>query len=547
MRSDIIVSGISNLLPATTGSAAAAAANAAVPALSNLIVTQAPSVAQSIQVTKPQMQTLYRGISAKTDDDLAQYIRDMVNKNIQPATYGGGNMQGEGYNFSTGKDTAEYFATRNPVKESRAILKTEVPMDRFIQQNEQNQNRLQDFVRRAEARGIPYENGESERQGLADMQRYFKKNGILGVKSHSGETYVINNNDDAWMKNLEVSDAMKGRRTRIEPDSNLLASLSDTMDIYNSAKRDLSPEVTKYLPDKATARYYLDDQNMGSVDLSGKPVVGQKVDLTNLPDSQYAVRRTRIPSEVDQKTGMGHVNLEVEQTDTPDNIIKAEDLQTLQAQQDLPNKDLNADGMLNQITAQKDVNGDGVITPEEAFSMATGTQDSLNKNLRAISEKLGYPEYQDVRQKSLESIKNKIERKGGDYTAMSMKDHARSKVMMNTWQDVGQTIKAIQEAYPDAAIQIENVKNPWGYNGLHLTFREPNGIGVEVQLTTPEHWPVKLESDAIYDKWRQIASQDVNTLPPIIQKRLKAALNKSKALWAAQNIPDLSMYDTTQQ
>lgn len=231
----------------------------------------------------------------------------------------------------------------------------------------------------------------------------------------------------------------------------------------------------------------------------------------------------------------------------PDNIIKAEDLQTLQAQQDLPNKDLNADGMLNQITAQKDVNGDGIITPEEAFSMATGTQDSLNKNLRAISEKLGYPEYQDVRQKSLESIKNKIERKGGDYTAMSMKDHARSKVMMNTWQDVGQTIKAIQEAYPDAAIQIENVKNPWGYSGLHLTFREPNGIGVEVQLTTPEHWPIKLESDAIYDKWRQIASQDVNTLPPIIQKRLKAAINKSKALWAAQNIPDLSMYDTTQQ
>lgn len=325
MRSDIIVSGLSNLLPATTGSAAAAAANAAVPALSNLIVTQAPSVAQAIQVTKPQMQTLYRGISAKTDDDLAQYIRDMVNKNIQPATYGGGNMQGEGYNFSTGKDTAEYFATRNPIKESRAILKTEVPMDRFIQQNEQNQNRLQDFVRRAEARGIPYENGESERQGIADMQRYFKKNGILGVKSHSGETYVINNNDDAWMKNLEVSDAMKGRRTRIEPDSNLLASLSDTMDIYNSAKRDLSPEVTKYLPDKATARYYLDDQNMGSVDLSGKPVVGQKVDLTNLPDSQYPVRRSQIPSGVDQTTGIGHVDLAKSGTETQQFLPKVQE------------------------------------------------------------------------------------------------------------------------------------------------------------------------------------------------------------------------------
>lgn len=298
-------SALSNLL----GQQATSAAKAAVPSLTKILVNQAPSVPQLIPVTKPKMQTIYRGISAKNDDDLAQYIRDMVNKNIQPATYGGGNMQGEGYNFSTGKDTAEYFATRNPIKESRAILKTEVPMDRFVQQNEQNQNRLQDFVRRAEARGIPYENGESERQGLADMQKYFKKNGILGIRSNSGETYVINNNDDAWMKNLEVLDAMRGRRTRIEPDSNLLASLSDTMDIYNSAKRDLAPEVTKYLPDKATARYYLDDQNMGTVDLSGKPVVGQKVDLTNLPDSQYPVRRSQIPQGVDQTTGMGHVDL----------------------------------------------------------------------------------------------------------------------------------------------------------------------------------------------------------------------------------------------
>ena len=226
----------------------------------------------------------------------------------------------------------------------------------------------------------------------------------------------------------------------------------------------------------------------------------------------------------------------------PDNIIKAEDLQTIQAQQDLPNKDLNADGMLNQITKQQDINGDGIITPEEAFSMATGTQDTLNKNLRTLTERLGYPEYQDIPQKSLASIKNKIERKGGDYTAMSMKDHSRSKITMNSWADIPQTIEALQQAYPNADMAIENVRNDWGYSGLHITFREPNGIGVEVQLTTPEHWPIKLESDAIYDKWRTIASKDPSTLEPIVQKRLYAAIKKSQALWKAANVPDLSKY-----
>lgn len=179
-------------------------------------------------------------------------------------------------------------------------------------------------------------------------------------------------------------------------------------------------------------------------------------------------------------------------------------------------------------------------TPEQAFAAATTSQENLNKNLRAISEKLGFPEYQDVRQKSLESIKNKIERKGGDYTAMSMKDHARSKIMMNSWDDIPQTLEALQQAYPDAQMSIENVRNKWGYNGLHVTFREPNGIGIEVQLTTPEHWPMKLESDAIYDTWRTIASKDPSTLEPIVQKRLYAAIKKSQDLWKSLNMPDLS-------
>ena len=198
--------------PAVTNAVAQAGGNM----MSNLLgnatkipVTQVSTPAQQISVKEPEMVDLFRGMSAKTDDDLTSFVKDLANREVQPATHGGGNMQGEGYNFSTGKDVAEYYATRNPINESRTIVSTKVPKDRFITQNEQNQNRLVDFVRRAEGRGYSYEDGSSAAQGLKDMQKYFKKNGILGVKSNSGGTYVINSNSDDWLNNLKVLDSMK--------------------------------------------------------------------------------------------------------------------------------------------------------------------------------------------------------------------------------------------------------------------------------------------------------------------------------------------------
>lgn len=219
----VATSTLSSLVPSVASKVGADVATKAVSR--NIPVVASKSLAQAISVGKPEMVDIYRGISAKSDDDLVGYLRQMLDKNVKPTTYSGGSMQGEGYNFSTGRDVAEYFANRRPQQESRAVLHTRVPKDRFIGQNKQNGNRLVDFQIRAESRGIPYENGASARQAEKDMQRYFDRNGLLGIKSPSGETYVINQNDDVWLNNLDVFSASKGRGTRIEPDDSLLSTL----------------------------------------------------------------------------------------------------------------------------------------------------------------------------------------------------------------------------------------------------------------------------------------------------------------------------------
>ena len=260
----------------------------------NIPVTASKSLAQAISVGKPEMVDIYRGISAKSDDDLVGYLRQMLDKNVKPTTYSGGSMQGEGYNFSTGRDVAEYFANRRPQQESRAVLHTRVPKDRFIGQNAQNGNRLGDFQLRAEGRGIPYENGASARQAEKDMQRYFDRNGLLGIKSPSGETYVINQNDDAWLNNLDVFSASKGRGTRIEPDDNLLSTLRGILpqkeaepvidyEIPSSTKK----QVGKYIDGVVKAKPTFDAPATNNPGINVNTKLGRVVDKSGKPVTYY--------------------------------------------------------------------------------------------------------------------------------------------------------------------------------------------------------------------------------------------------------------------
>ena len=211
-------------------------------------VSYTDDVAQDIAVKAPEMVQVYRGMAAKTDDELKQYLSDMIDYNIKPRTYSGLNVSGEGYNFTTNPIAATKYANTNPVKESRVVLTTELPKNRFIQQNAANQNRLQDFISRAESRGIPYEGGASERAARKDMEAYFKKNGLLGVRNNSGQIFVVNQNDPEWIDKLAVDKAMRGRRSGIVEDmalKNDLGSILKNVDVQNdldNASKFLQPK-----------------------------------------------------------------------------------------------------------------------------------------------------------------------------------------------------------------------------------------------------------------------------------------------------------------
>ena len=188
-----------------------------------------------------------------------------------------------------------------------------------------------------------------------------------------------------------------------------------------------------------------------------------------------------------------------------------------------------------------DANADGVINWNDVkavYNQAKQQQAELDKMGRAIAEKEGFPEYTDFSPKSIESMENKVKRKGGDYSLASMKDHTRNKIMMNSWEDVPKVISDMEQMglSPD----VEFVLNDWGYKGLHITGRFDNGLGWEIQLTTPEDWPRKLKSDAIYDKWR---NTQLDTASPKEVMGYLNAMRESKAMWSESKIPDLSMYD----
>ena len=186
-------------------------------------------------------------------------------------------------------------------------------------------------------------------------------------------------------------------------------------------------------------------------------------------------------------------------------------------------------------TAASDINWSDV---NAVHKKAEETQKELDKLGRAIAEKNGFPEYSDFRAKSIDSMLNKVKRKGGNYSLASMKDHTRNKIIMNGWQDVPAVLSDLEQMGMNP--NVEFVQNEWGYKGLHLTGRFDNGLGWELQLSTPEDWPRKLKSDAIYDKWR---NTELDTASPREIMGYMNAMRESKAMWAQSKMPDLSIYD----
>ena len=210
---------------------------------------------------------------------------------------------------------------------------------------------------------------------------------------------------------------------------------------------------------------------------------------------------------------------------------------------DIPVNKAVMDKVAKYLGSPTDANADGVINwndVEAVYKQAQIDQKRLDQMGRSIAEKEGFPEYADFSPKSIESMQNKVARKGGDYSLASMKDHTRNKIIMNSWEDVPAVLADLEEM--GVSPMVEFVQNDWGYKGLHITGRFDNGLGWEIQLSTPEDWPRKLKSDAIYDKWRNV---QLDTASPKDVLGYMNAMRESKAMWSKSNIPDLSRFDNT--
>lgn len=83
----------------------------------------------------------------------------------------------------------------------------------------------------------------------------------------------------------------------------------------------------------------------------------------------------------------------------------------------------------------------------------------------------------------------------------------------------------------------------WGYRGYHITFRNANGIGAEIQLSRPDVWTVKLESDKIHKKWRNMT--DCSALSNAEYIQYMNDVQRSKKMWSQLNLPDFKNWESS--
>lgn len=188
-----------------------------------------------------------------------------------------------------------------------------------------------------------------------------------------------------------------------------------------------------------------------------------------------------------------------------------------------------------------DVQGTPQYTPQqiaqanEAYGKATEVQARLDSLMQAIADKLGIA-YTPGVQKSINSIlsrmyRNEMKGKGSDVYAL--KDLARTHLEMNSWNDVPSVLRALDEM--EIPYTVAAKSTPQGYKGLHLTWND-NGIGIELQLSTPEAWKVKMITEEIYAKWRE-AEADPNFVPT---DEYWQDIGRAKNLWTQLDVPDFS-------
>lgn len=177
---------------------------------------------------------------------------------------------------------------------------------------------------------------------------------------------------------------------------------------------------------------------------------------------------------------------------------------------------------------------------KSVFNAAKERQKSLDDTMQKIAEKItatgDKATYLSGGNKSIESMENKVARKmasGRDYRLMDMKDHMRGAVMLENLNNEADEITTLLEEMQYAlgqALGIEAVETDLGYTGLHLTWRDEDGLGYEIQVTTPEVWETKKASDKLYDEVRNWTGSEISA-DPAKKARYNEVKEASKALW----------------
>lgn len=165
--------------------------------------------------------------------------------------------------------------------------------------------------------------------------------------------------------------------------------------------------------------------------------------------------------------------------------------------------------------------------------MASGKHSEFVQSVQAAAGEYG--DFIDGGVKSVSSMQAKVERKRASgqaqYAAGDMKDHVRGAIMLkNGLNDVPAVVEALKKQFPALTGEafLERPLNMTGYRGIHLVAELGGGINGEIQLTTPEAWKIKKQTDAIYQKWRDV---DLETLSQQQKTQYKEDMRKSSNLW----------------
>ena len=195
----------------------------------------------------------------------------------------------------------------------------------------------------------------------------------------------------------------------------------------------------------------------------------------------------------------------------------------------------------NQLSPRysKDINFD----PNDAqsvFNEAKRRQKDLDTVMKNITDKItaegDKAVYKSGGNKSINSMVNKVDRKktaGRDYRLLDMKDHMRGAVMLeNLNNDVDEITSLLENMQYTIGkpLDIEAIQTDLGYTGLHLTWRDDDGLGYEIQVTTPEIWDTKKASDKIYDEIRNWTTSEIDA-DPAKRAIYDAKVKESQELW----------------